>query len=109
MICPKLRQRKALLDMKNKEYIVPIETKLAYGIGDPGISLQLSAIIFFFLYFYTEVVNLSPVLVGIMMLVGGIPLAFFVLGFFALILFPLTKKRYKEISFALSKIRVANI
>lgn len=109
MIYPKLRQRRTLLDMKNKKDIVPIKAKLAYGIGDLGISLPLSAITFFFLYFCTDVVNLPPVLTGIKMLVRGIPLAFFVLGFFSFILFPLNKKRYKEISFALSKIRGADI
>jgi Na+/melibiose symporter-like transporter len=48
-------------------------------------------------------------LFGIRMLVGGIPLVFFILGFLALLKFPLTKKRYEEISQTLSGIRGANI
>jgi len=94
---------------QSKKNILPMETKLSYGIGDLGISLPLSVITFCLLYFYTDVVNLSPALVGIRMLAGVIPLAFFVLGFLVLLTFPLTKKRYKEISSALSKIREADI
>ncbi len=59
--------------------------------------------------YVANVEQTETALFGIRMLVGGIPLAFFILGFLALLLFPLTKKRYEEISSALSKIRGADI
>ena len=48
---------------------LPIKTKLAYGVSDLGITLPLSAITFVLLYFYTNVVGLSPVLAGLALLI----------------------------------------
>lgn len=56
--------------MKDEKGIVPIKAKLAYGIGDLGISLPLSVITFFLLYFYTDVVNFSPILAGTAMFIA---------------------------------------
>ena len=59
--------------------------------------------------YVANVEQTETALFGIKMLVGGIPLAFFVLGFLVLLTFPLTKKRYEETSLALSKIRRGDI
>jgi len=49
------------------ESSVPLKTKLAYGIADLGICLPLSTITFFLLYFYTDIIGLSPALAGLAM------------------------------------------
>ncbi len=47
-----------------------LRTKIAYGVSDLGITLPLSSIAFFLLYFYTDVVHLSPLLAGTALLVA---------------------------------------
>jgi len=46
---------------------VPLKTKLSYGISDLGICLPLSTVTFFLLYFYTDIIGLSPALAGLAM------------------------------------------
>jgi len=46
---------------------VPLKTKLAYGVADLGICLPLSTVTFFLLYFYTDIIGLSPALAGLAM------------------------------------------
>ena len=49
------------------ESSVPLKTKLSYGIADLGICLPLSTVTFFLLYFYTDIIGLSPALAGLAM------------------------------------------
>jgi sugar (glycoside-pentoside-hexuronide) transporter len=49
------------------ESSVPLKTKLSYGVADLGICLPLSTVTFFLLYFYTDVIGLSPALAGLAM------------------------------------------
>ncbi len=44
--------------------------KIAYGLSDLGITLPLSSIAFFLLYFYTDVIHFSPMLAGTALLVA---------------------------------------
>lgn len=54
-------------DSPHIESTVPLKTKLAYGIADLGICLPLSTVTFFLLYFYTDIIGLSPALAGLAM------------------------------------------
>jgi GPH family glycoside/pentoside/hexuronide:cation symporter len=45
-------------------------TKIAYGVSDLGITLPLSSIAFFLLYFYTDVVHCPPILAGAALLIA---------------------------------------
>jgi glycoside/pentoside/hexuronide:cation symporter, GPH family len=47
-----------------------LKTKIAYGVSDLGITLPLSSIAFFLLYFYTDVVRFSPMLAGTALLIA---------------------------------------
>jgi GPH family glycoside/pentoside/hexuronide:cation symporter len=47
-----------------------LRTKIAYGVSDLGITLPLSSIAFFLLYFYTDVIHFSPLLAGTALLVA---------------------------------------
>lgn len=47
-----------------------LKTKIAYGVSDLGITLPLSSIAFFLLYFYTDVIHFSPILAGTALLVA---------------------------------------
>ena len=49
---------------------LPFKTKIAYGVSDLGITLPLSTIAFFLLYFYTDVIGLSPTLAGTALLIA---------------------------------------
>ncbi|MBN2223675.1 MAG: MFS transporter [Deltaproteobacteria bacterium] len=45
-------------------------TKIAYGVSDLGVTLPLSSIAFFLLYFYTDVIHFSPMLAGTALLIA---------------------------------------
>jgi len=47
-----------------------LKTKIAYGVSDLGITLPLSSIAFFLLYFYTDVIRFAPMLAGTALLVA---------------------------------------
>ncbi|MEA3224031.1 MAG: hypothetical protein U9P49_12825 [Thermodesulfobacteriota bacterium] len=47
-----------------------ISTKILYLFGDIGISMCLSAVAFFILFFYADVAHVNPALVGTALLLG---------------------------------------
>jgi len=49
---------------------LPMKTKIAYGVGDLGISLLTASIQFFLLFFYTDILAIDPGLAGTALLVG---------------------------------------
>jgi GPH family glycoside/pentoside/hexuronide:cation symporter len=49
---------------------ISFRTKIAYGVSDLGITLPLSSIAFFLLYFYTDVAHFSPMLAGTALLIA---------------------------------------
>ncbi len=51
---------------------LPLATKIAYGVSDLGITLPLSTVAFFLLYFYTDIAHFSPTLVGTALLVAKV-------------------------------------
>jgi GPH family glycoside/pentoside/hexuronide:cation symporter len=50
--------------------ILPLSTKVLYGVAEFGISLMTSALQFFLIFFYTDVLKYNPALVGTALLVG---------------------------------------
>ncbi|MBN1880699.1 MAG: MFS transporter [Deltaproteobacteria bacterium] len=54
-------------ESQRSESPVPLKTKLSYGVADLGICLPLSTVTFFLLYFYTDIIGLSPALAGLAM------------------------------------------
>lgn len=54
----------------NQTKKITVGTKLRFGIGDFGLSVLTSAIQFFMLFYYTDVVKIDPGLAGTAMLVG---------------------------------------
>ena len=50
--------------------ILPIKSKIAYAVSDLGITLPLSAISFFLLYYYTDMLKMAPYLVGMAMTIA---------------------------------------
>lgn len=56
--------------MKTGGKTLSLKTKLAYAVSDLGITLPLSAISFFILYFYTDVLKVAPYLVGLTMTIA---------------------------------------
>lgn len=60
------------LPMISQEKKLTFSTKFFYGIGELSGSLPSNILIFFFLFFLTNVAGLSPGLAGLMMLVGKV-------------------------------------
>ncbi|YAI82643.1 MAG: MFS transporter [cyanobacterium endosymbiont of Rhopalodia sterrenbergii] len=58
--------------MINQEKKLTFRTKFFYGIGELSGALPSSILIFFFLFFLTNIAGLSPGLAGLMMLVGKV-------------------------------------
>ncbi|BBA79731.1 glycoside/pentoside/hexuronide:cation symporter, GPH family [cyanobacterium endosymbiont of Rhopalodia gibberula] len=58
--------------MLSKEKKLTFHTKFFYGIGELSGALPSNILIFFFLFFLTNVAGLSPGLAGLMMLVGKV-------------------------------------
>jgi GPH family glycoside/pentoside/hexuronide:cation symporter len=63
------------VDMNEKNPRIDRETlsfksKIAYGVSDLGVTLPLSSIAFFLLFFYTDVVHFSPMLAGTALLIA---------------------------------------
>ena len=49
---------------------LPVGTKVLYGVAEFGISLMTSALQFFLIYYYTDVLKYNPAIVGTALLVG---------------------------------------
>src|SRR5260221_11046016 len=49
---------------------VPLRTKIAYGMGELGLSLQNESLVRFLMFFYTDTLRVSPTAVGLVMLLG---------------------------------------
>src|SRR5271169_1100152 len=49
---------------------VPLRTKIAYGMGELGLSLQNESLVRFLMFFYTDTLRVSPTAVGLVILLS---------------------------------------
>ncbi|MEJ2068719.1 MAG: MFS transporter [Deltaproteobacteria bacterium] len=49
-----------------------VKTKILYGVADFGISMMHSAVQFFLIFYYTDVVGIDPAIAGLALFVGRI-------------------------------------
>jgi GPH family glycoside/pentoside/hexuronide:cation symporter len=50
--------------------MIPLRSKIGYGLGDMGISISYFTVSFFFIYYLTDIVKLPPSLAGLAFFIG---------------------------------------